>query len=133
MKQYGLSQKERIKSKKSFDDLFTSGKILISKDQKIKAIFLLDKKAEEVGVKVAAVVSKKNGKAVWRNRVKRLIRTSYRLNKERLTNFCKEKSILLRIVFSAFSITEETTNRVRLKDIMPGVMELMQQIERKIS
>lgn len=132
MKQYGLSQKERIKSKKSFDDLFTSGKILISKDQKIKAIFLLDKKAEEVGVKVAAVVSKKNGKAVWRNRVKRLIRTSYRLNKERLTNFCKEKSILLRIVFSAFSITEETTNRVRLKDIMPGVMELMQQIERKI-
>ena len=132
MKQYGLSQKERIKSKKSFDDLFTSGKILISKDQKIKAIFLLDKKAEEVGVKVAAVVSKKNGKAVWRNRVKRLIRTSFRLNKERLTNFCKEKSILLRIVFSAFSITEETTNRVRLKDIMPGVMELMQQIERKI-
>ena len=132
MKEYGLSQKERIKSKKSFDDLFTSGKILISKDQKIKAIFLLDKKAEEVGVKVAAVVSKKNGKAVWRNRVKRLIRTSYRLNKERLTNFCKEKSILLRIVFSAFSITEETTNRVRLKDIMPGVMELMQQIERKI-
>ena len=132
MKQYGLSQKERIKSKKSFDDLFTSGKVLFSKDQKIKAIYLVDKRADEVGIKIAVAVSKKNGKAVWRNRVKRLIRTSYRLNKERLTNYCKEKRILLRIVFSAFSITEEKMNKARLKDIMPGVIELIHQVERKI-
>lgn len=133
MKQYGLSKKERIKSRKSLDDLFTSGKILISKDQKIKAVYLVDEKAKEVGVKIAAAVSKKNGKAVWRNSVKRLIRTSYRLNKKRLTSFCKEKSILLRIVFSAFSLTEETAVKIKLKDIMPGVSELMQRIERKIN
>jgi ribonuclease P protein component len=132
LKQYGLSPKERIKNKKSFDDLFTSGKVLISKDRKIKAVYLVDEKTKEVGVKIAAAVSKKNGKAVWRNRVKRLIRTSYRLNKERLTNFCREKSVLLRVVFSAFSLTEETADKIRLKEIMPAVVELMQQIERKI-
>ena len=131
MKQHSLSPKERIKSKKSFDDLFTSGKVLISKDQKIKAVYLVDKKSEEIGVKIAAAVSKKHGKAVWRNRVKRLIRTSYRLNKERLSKFCKEKRVLLRIVFSTFSLTEATTVRAKLDDVSPGVLDLMQQIESK--
>jgi len=132
LKQYSLSQKERIKSKKSFNELFTSGNVLISKDQKIKAVYIVDKKAEELGVKIAAAVSKKNGKAVWRNRVKRLIRTSYRLNKEKLINFCREKRILLRIVFSTYSMTEQTMKKIKLKDIMPGVVELMTQIENRI-
>jgi ribonuclease P protein component len=129
LKQHGLSSRERIKSKKTFNDLFTTGKVLISKDQKIKAVYLVDKKAEEAGVKIGAAVSKKHGKAVWRNRVKRLIRISYRLNKEKLIAFCKKKSILLKIVFSTVLLTEETKKKVRLKDIMPDVIELMRRIE----
>ncbi len=132
MKQYGLSPKERIKSKKSFNEIFTTGKVLISKDHKIKATYIVNTKADECGVKIAAAVSKKHGKAVWRNRVKRLIRISYRQNKEKLTNFCKEKSILLKIVFSTFSMTEQTMEKIRLSDIMPEVVDLMQRIESRI-
>jgi len=132
LRQHDLSQKERIKSKKSFNELFTAGKVLISKDQKIKAVYLVEKKTEEFGVKIAAAVSKKHGKAVWRNRVKRLIRASYRLNKEELTALCKKKNILLRVVFSTFSMTEETMKKMSLKDIMPGVIDLMQRIESNI-
>jgi ribonuclease P protein component len=132
LKRYGLSPKERIKSKKSFNEIFTTGRVLISKDQKIKATYIADSKSEECGVKIAAAVSKKHGKAVWRNRVKRLIRISYRLNKERLTNFCKEKNILLRIVFSTFSITERNMKKIKLSDILPDVVDIMQKIENGI-
>lgn len=129
MKRYGLSQKERIKSKKNIDQIFSSGKILISEDHRIKAVYLIDKEAEESGVKIAAVVSKKNGNAVWRNRVKRLIKTSYRLNKERLVNFCRKKRILILIVFSAFSVTERLNKKIEIKDIMPGIDEILNRIE----
>ena len=129
MKRYGLSPKERIKSKKIIDQIFSSGKILISEDHRIKAVYLIDKEAEESGVKIAAVVSKKNGNAVWRNRVKRLIKTSYRLNKERLVNFCRKKRILILIVFSAFSVTERLNKKIEIKDIMPGIDEILNRIE----
>ena len=129
MKRYGLSPKERIKSKKNIDQIFSSGKILISEDHRIKAVYLIDKEAEESGVKIAAVVSKKNGNAVWRNRVKRLIKTSYRLNKERLVNFCRKKRILILIVFSTFSVTERLNKKIEIKDIMPGIDEILNRIE----
>ena len=129
MKRYDLSSKERIKSKKNIDKIFTSGKILISEDHRIKAVYLIDKEAEESGVKIAAVVSKKNGNAVWRNRVKRLIKTSYRMNKERLVNFCRKKRILILIVFSTFSVTERLNKKIEIKDIMPGIDEILNRIE----
>jgi len=129
LKRYGLSPKERIKSKKNIDQIFSSGKILISEDHRIKAVYLIDKEAEESGVKIAAVVSKKNGNAVWRNRVKRLIKTSYRMNKERLVNFCRKKRILILIVFSAFSVTERLNKKIEIKDIMPGIDEILNRIE----
>jgi ribonuclease P protein component len=132
LKQNSLSLKERIKSKKVLNKIYSTGKILISEDQRIKAIFLVGKEAEESGVKIAVVVSKKQGKAVWRNRVKRLIRESYRLNKQRLVDFCEETNILLMIVFIAFSVTERTNRKVTLKDFMPGVVEIMKRLERKI-
>jgi ribonuclease P protein component len=132
LKPNSLSSKERIRRKKDFDKIYTSGKILISEGQRIKAIFLVEKEVEEGGVKIAAVVSKKHGKAVWRNRVKRLIKESYRLNKQRLTVFCEEANTLLMIVFSVLLITEKTNKKVTIEDVMPGVVEIIKLLERKI-
>jgi len=55
---------------------------LFSSDQLIKCLYLFEQNSKDIGVKIAAAVSSKAGKAVWRNRVKRLIKESYRLNKK---------------------------------------------------
>jgi ribonuclease P protein component len=132
LKLHGLSSKERIKTQKDIDKIYSSGSIIISEDQKIKAIFVVDKKAQEGGIKIATAVSKKHGKAVWRNRVKRLIRESYRLNKQKLIDICEETNTLLMIIFSAFSITEQTNRKVTIEDLMPGVVEIMRRMEKSI-
>ncbi len=128
MKLQGLSSKERIKSKKDFEELYSGGKIIISGDQKIKTIFLTNDNPE-YGVKIAAVVSKKSGKAVWRNRVKRLIKESYRLNKQELITACSEKKKSVKLILSAFSVNENKNKKIGLSEIMPGVFELMRKIK----
>jgi ribonuclease P protein component len=128
LKQQGLSSKERIKSKKDFEELYSGGKIIISSDQKIKTIFLT-KDNPEYGVKIAAVVSKKLGNAVWRNRVKRLIKESYRLNKQDLLIQCGEKKKSIKLIFSAYSLNENKNKKIGLIEIMPGVLELMRKIK----
>ena len=56
--------------------------------------------AEDVMAKVAFAVSKKNfKKAVDRNRIKRLMRESYRKNKYLLQEYCGEKEKTLAILF----------------------------------
>ncbi len=129
-KKQGLSSNERIKSKKDFDDLYTSGKVLFSKDQKLKAIYIISDNTAEV--KIAAVVSKKSGNAVWRNRVKRLIKEAYRLNKEEIIKASQNAGKNLKIIFSAFALSEKKNKKIELKDISPGVLELMNSVKKKL-
>ena len=75
-----LSKKERIKSKKLFEQLFSEGKSMTN--YPIKLIFVETSFEENVPLKIAVVVPKRNFKsAVKRNRIKRLLREAYRLNK----------------------------------------------------
>lgn len=139
MKRQGLSSEERIKSKKEFDLLYSSGKIIVSANQKFKAVYFFEKISIAEGktgsnskggqfVKAAFAVHRKAGKAVWRNRVKRLLRVSYRLNKEQLINSCKEKNIFLLIVFSPYSVNSKNFKNINLKDVMPNIVELIKNI-----
>ena len=89
---------ERIKSRKDFRNIYVRENQFFLQIKKLK--LFIERKSEPPGVKIAAAVSKKSGNAVWRNRVKRLIKESYRLNKEILTELCPRKNILLKIVFS---------------------------------
>ena len=79
-----FSKKEKLKSKKLFEQLFVEGK-----SAKAFPVRLLYTKCqfEDVQFKVGVVAPKKKFKsAVDRNRVKRLLRESYRLNKHLLFN-----------------------------------------------
>ncbi len=124
MKRFGLSAGERIKKKKDFELIYSSGNIIISSDQKIKAIYLKEKNPKP-GVIIAAAVSKKAGIAVWRNRMKRLIKESYRLNKKILTDICFQNKILLKVVFSPNAYNEKKNKKINLNDVMPGVLDIM--------
>ncbi|MCJ7552841.1 MAG: ribonuclease P protein component [Ignavibacteriaceae bacterium] len=132
MKKHSLSSEERIKSKKEFDRIYEFGKTIYSSDKKLKAIFLCDRAVDNPGVKIAIAISKKAGNAVWRNRVKRLIKESYRLNKESLISKIKEKNILLRIIFSANHLNENRNKRLKLQYILTTVLDLLSVIKNEI-
>ena len=132
MKRFGLPAGERLKSRIEFEQLYTSGRVIFSDDKKIKAIYLIEINSGQSNVKMAAVVSSKAGNAVWRNRIKRLIRTSYRLNKENIFNLCLLKNLVLKIIFSPYRFNEKNNRMASLDDIMPGVRELLFKIGRSL-
>lgn len=79
---FGLKKAERLCSKKSIDALFTGTD---SKSLSAYPIRIVYRHTEEAGIRILVSVSKKRFRhAVDRNRVKRQIRETYRLNKHLL-------------------------------------------------
>ena len=132
MKRFGLSAIERIKSRKDFVEIFSNGKTVFSTERKIKATYLIINKSDKTGVVISAAVFKKTGRAVWRNRVKRLIKEAYRLNKNILIETAVEKGLHLKLVFSPNTLNEKKNKRLYLSDIMPGVKEIMLKLKDRI-
>ena len=78
-KDVSFGKREKLKSQKLIGQLFTEGKSLSIFP--LKLIFL-ENTGQKVPIKAAVTVPKKNFKsAVHRNKIKRLLRESYRLNK----------------------------------------------------
>lgn len=132
MTRFGLSKNERVRSRKDIQKIYSFGKTITSSNKKFKATFLIQQEPADGGVKIIAAVSKKSGNAVWRNRVKRRIKESFRLNKEALIENCKRKKVQLLVVFSPQSVNETENKKISLKEILPNVVELMTTIARSI-
>lgn len=132
MKKFSLSRKERIKSKKLFDAIYACNNVVTSKDQKVKAVFLIENHTNDIPVKVTEAVSKKSGNAVWRNRVKRLLRESYRLNKFLLVDLCIEKKVSLAVVFSPCCLNQKKNPKLSLADVLPGMLDVIKKIQSNI-
>lgn len=98
IKKYTYGKKEKLKSRKSIDEIFKTGESFPSYPFRIfykEMDFDADVKAQ-VGVSV----SKRNFKhAVDRNRIKRLMREAYRLNKHTLID-CLNKQVVVMIVYT---------------------------------
>lgn len=81
-------KKEKLKSKKLIEQLFAEGKSV--SNYPIKLIYLKTELPFDIPIQAGVTVPKKNFKsAVKRNRVKRLMRESYRLNKALVFNNSK--------------------------------------------
>lgn len=132
MKQFGLSAKERIKSKNEFDLVYSKGEILFSSSNKLKSVFFIEREFGETVVKTAFAVSSKSGNAVWRNRVKRVLRNSLRLNKQILFEEANLKKVKLLVVLSPNRINEINNKKISLKDIQMDVIDLLEQIRAKL-
>jgi len=132
LKQFGLSSKERIKSKNEFDLVYSAGEILFSSSQKFKAVFFIQRESEPSGIKTAFAVSRKSGIAVWRNRIKRLLRESYRLNKKEICSEVAIKKMRVFIVFSPNTINQKNSRKILLKEVMPEVNDLMNKIRARL-
>ncbi len=128
MKRFGLSAEERIKSRKDFDEIFSSGKTIFSADKKIRAIFVVVENSSKPCVKIAAAVNKKAGHAVWRNRVKRLLKEAYRYNKEIVWQVVLKKNSILKIVFLPNNISEKRNKKIFLTEVMPAMIDILSKL-----
>jgi ribonuclease P protein component len=82
---FEFPKREKLKSKKLIDQLFAEGKSI--SNFPLKLFYLQTTFPDSVKIKTGVAVSKKNFKsAVQRNRIKRLLRESFRLNKQRVFN-----------------------------------------------
>ncbi len=85
---FSFPRKEKLKSKKLIEQLFAEGQPV--SNYPIKLIYLKTELPFEVSIQAGVTVPKKNFKsAVKRNRIKRLMRESYRLNKGLVFNNSK--------------------------------------------
>lgn len=132
MKNFSLNRNERVKKKNDFEKVYSSGKIFYSSELLIKSLYIINPNENFVGVKIAVAVSKKAGNAVWRNRIKRLIKESYRLNKQSIVKKVLEKRTGLMIIFSPNRLSEARNKKIFLKDIIEKVIELITKIEQQI-
>jgi ribonuclease P protein component len=132
LKIFSLNQYERVKKKNDFEKVYSSGKIFYSSELLIKSLYTIDPKEQFVGVKIAVAVSKKAGNAVWRNRIKRLIKESYRLNKTSIINKASQAKVGVMIIFSPNRLSESKNKNIFLKDVKEKVVELINKIEQQI-
>jgi ribonuclease P protein component len=95
-KPYSLGKSERLKSRKQIDALFESGKKITQFP--FRLLYRQERGGNEI--KAGFTVSSKNfPRAVDRNRVKRLIREAYRIQKAELESHVKKNQTLLHLFF----------------------------------
>jgi len=107
IKQFTLHKGERIKKRKEIEYLFKEGKVLTVSPLRVFYFFgknsqpeVLQESIEKPLLKFGIGVSKRHfKKAVDRNRIKRLMREAYRLQKLTLQNILKEKNYSLQVFF----------------------------------
>ena len=132
MKEFGLSKSEVIRSKKDFELIFEAGNTVFSANGILKATYIILDEELSSNVKVAFGVYKKAGKAFWRNRVKRLLRESFRLNKHSILTKANSLKKTVLIVFQLNRLNRKYNKNVVLHDIMPEVIDLLKKIESDI-
>jgi ribonuclease P protein component len=97
-KSFSLKKAERLSSKKIIDKLFAEGDSILQ--YPLKIVFLETEIPTEFAAQAGFTASKRNFKrAVARNRIKRLLRESYRLNKHILYNQLNNRQLALFILY----------------------------------
>jgi ribonuclease P protein component len=115
-KRFGFGRKEKLKSQKKIEELFLTGKNFSSFPLRVTYQFV---PAEETVVQVGVTAGKKYfKKAVDRNRIKRLLREAYRLQKNDLIETLKQKGqkgflffMYTDTTIASFSLIKETMNK----------------------
>jgi ribonuclease P protein component len=90
-KRFGFGRKEKLKSRKQIESLFLNGKNFAAFPLRVTYMFT---QSENPGAQVGVTVGKRYfKKAVERNRIKRLLREAYRLQKHALVETLKGKGL----------------------------------------
>ncbi|NLI72020.1 MAG: ribonuclease P protein component [Bacteroidales bacterium] len=94
---------EHLYGIKTIERLYNQGSVFVSYPFRV-VYFMVEDKTESVPVRAMVSVSKRKFKnAVDRNRIKRLMRETYRLNKSRLIEFIRENDLNVHLAFQYIS------------------------------
>ena len=105
LKIFSLKKAERLNSKKIIDKLFAEGDSILQ--YPLKMVFLKTKLPVDCPAQTAFTVSKKNFKrAVKRNRIKRVLREAYRINKHIIYDEFKDEQLAVFIIFIGKELPE---------------------------
>ena len=127
---FTFPKKERICRKIIIDKLFCGGNTAMTVFP-LRAIFMTEqlKDNDKYPVQVLISVSKRRmHHAVDRNRLKRQIRETYRLNKNQLVQSCSEHDLKLYIAF--ISLADEPCDTVKVERSM---IKLLRKTQEKIN
>ncbi|MBK7867762.1 MAG: ribonuclease P protein component [Ignavibacteriales bacterium] len=130
MSKLSLNKRERIKGKKSFEEIYNSGKKITSSDKRVRAIYKVLESDTFPRVKIAVAVSKRAGKAYFRNRIKRLMREAYRLNKLEIFNSV-EPGQNLYILLLPYSYLDKN-KKYRLEYFTHSIVDILEKIKESI-
>jgi ribonuclease P protein component len=127
-KSFAFPKRERLTSKKEIDTLFLSGEAFFIYPFKI-LYQLEDAKGDYFEpLKIVISVPKRNFKrANKRNHIRRLIKESYRINKQQLQETLRSNRKTIRMMF-VYQIKEELV----YQDILPKVIKVLQELEKKL-
>lgn len=128
-KQFTLGKKERLKSLKAIEQLFKEGKRVNAGTFRVHYVMeqLPHSIAKTHPLQFGAGVSSKNfKKAVDRNRVKRVTREAYRLQKKLLLDTLKEKQLRLHLflVYTAKELPAYTDVYDKVGTILKKMVKL---------
>jgi len=100
-----FSKPEHLCGEKRITRLFTQGDAFIA--YPLRVVYLLENKIDrEVSSVLVSVPKKRFKRAVKRNRLKRLMREAYRLNKQVLVEKLEERNLQIHIAFNYVSDDE---------------------------
>jgi ribonuclease P protein component len=121
-KSYKFSKQERLSSKKQIDEVFINGRYQRFGSINIRYL-TLQSPTRELPKILISVPKKKFRKAVVRNRIKRLIREAYRLNKEEFIQVTGEKYVSFQLAIIYSGSPKPTYEEVE-KDIL-GIFRML--------
>lgn len=102
---FSFPKSEHLCGEKRITELFTQGDAFIAFPMRV--VYLLQPKTESEAVSVMVSVPKKRFKrAVKRNKLKRLMREAYRLNKQIIADLMELKQMQIHIAFNYVSNDE---------------------------
>ena len=125
--QNSFSKIEHLCGEKRITRLYTQGDAFIA--YPVRVVFLIEPKSDIEPANVLISVPKKRFKrAVKRNRLKRLIREAYRLNKQELIEKLEEKQLQIHVAFNYVSDDELDFASIE-KKIKLSLQKLIDKIE----
>ena len=112
---------ERLKRKKLIQQLFAEGKTVTVFP--LKLIYLPSEHDSPYKIQAAVSVSKRNfKKAVQRNRIKRLMREAYRLNKHLVYDSENTKKHIFMFIYQGRNETDFATIENKMKELLKAFL-----------